>query len=120
RPPRAAARGGAASIGRLAAVVARSRTACGLRAARHTVRTAAFDDLVDDAVVLGFVRAHEEVALGVVVDDLDGLAGVVGEDLIEAPADAQDLLSVDLDVGRLAAETRRGLMDEHARVGQAV
>src|SRR6202022_1882812 len=33
------------------------------------------DDVVDDAVALGFFGAHEEVALGVALDLLDRLAG---------------------------------------------
>jgi hypothetical protein len=41
------------------------------------------DHLVDDAVVLGFLGAHDEVTVGIDPDPLDGLAGVVGEDLVE-------------------------------------
>ena len=37
-------------------------------------------------------------------DLLDGLAGVLGEDLVEALAHVDDLAGVDLDVGRLAFE----------------
>src|SRR6266542_4212416 len=38
--------------------------------------------LVDDAVLLGVVGAHDAVAVGVPAYPLDGLAGVVGEDLL--------------------------------------
>src|SRR6202043_469 len=39
------------------------------------------DDLVDDAVFLPLLRGHDEVAVGVTLDLLDGLTGVLGEDL---------------------------------------
>ena len=41
------------------------------------------DDRVDDAVVSGFVRAHPVVAIDVVRDPLDGLAGVGGHHLLK-------------------------------------
>src|SRR4051794_15270725 len=60
------------------------------------------DDLVDDAVFLRFVAAHDEVAVGVVRHALERLAGVVRQDLVEQLAHADDLLGLDLDVDRLA------------------
>ncbi len=36
------------------------------------------EDLVDEAVLLGLAGAHEVVALGVGLDPLDRLAGVLG------------------------------------------
>src|SRR5215468_4712063 len=50
------------------------------------------DDLVDDAVFLGLVAAHDEVAVGVLRDPFQGLAGVVREDLVEELPHADDLL----------------------------
>ena len=44
----------------------------------------AFDDLVHQPVVLGLAGVHEVVAVGVLLDLLDVLAGVLGEDLVEA------------------------------------
>ena len=58
-------------------------------------------DLVDDAVVLGLLGGHEEVAVAVLLDLLDGLAGVVGNVLAEKGADEEDLLGLDLNVRRL-------------------
>ncbi len=51
---------------------------------------------------------------------LDGLAGVVREDLVDPAADPEDLLGVDLDVGGLAAESATRLVDEDPGVGQGV
>ena len=65
------------------------------------------DHAVDDAVLLRLLGAHEVVALGVLGDLLERLAGVLGDDLVEAAADVDDLLGVDLDVGRLALEAGR-------------
>src|SRR3954451_15980050 len=62
------------------------------------------DHTVDDAVLLGLLRGHEVVALRVLLDLLDALAGVAGDDLVQAPAEVDDLACVDLDVGRLALE----------------
>ena len=41
-----------------------------------------FHDLIDEAVVAGFFGGHKEVAVGIVPDLRDRLAGVVGEDLV--------------------------------------
>jgi len=51
------------------------------------------------------------------VHHLDGLAGVVREDLVDAAADPEDLLGVDLDVGGLTAESAARLVDEDPGVG---
>ena len=77
-----------------------------------------FDDAVDEVVLLGLLGAHEVVAIGVVGDLLEGLFGVFGEDLVEAAAHVDDLLGVDLDVGRLAFEAGGHLVDEDLGVGQ--
>ena len=47
-----------------------------------------------------------------------GLPGVLGVDLVDRRAHFEDLARVDLDVGRLAFEARRGLVDQDPRVGQ--
>src|SRR3954453_2352414 len=71
--------------------------ALGVRSA-HTCRHAdsrefpVGDDLVDDAVLLGLRRAHDEVAVGVAGDLRGLLPRVVGEDLVEGLAHAHDLL----------------------------
>src|SRR5688500_4247078 len=62
------------------------------------------DDLVDEAVLARLLGAHDVVALGVLGDLLDRLAGVRGQDAVERLLPLQDLAGVDLDVRRLAAE----------------
>src|SRR6202050_2796733 len=76
------------------------------------------DDAIYDAVLPGLLRAHEVVALGVLADLLELFAGVLGDDLVEAVAHVDDLLGVDLDIGRLALEARRHLMYQDLGVGQ--
>src|SRR5688572_3308663 len=41
------------------------------------------EDVVDQAVFLGLARAHEVIALGVVVDAVERLAGVLGQELVQ-------------------------------------
>src|ERR1700761_1538068 len=64
------------------------------------------DHPIDDPVLLGVLGAHEVVALGVVLDLVQILARVLGDDLVEPLADIDDLARVDLDVGRLTLEAR--------------
>src|SRR6478672_11824212 len=74
------------------------------------------DHFVDDPVFLRFERAHDEVAVGVLRDLLDRLAGVVREQLVEGLAHAHDLLRLDLDVDGLTRRATVRLVDEHPRV----
>src|SRR5262245_147816 len=78
------------------------------------------DDFVDDPVVLCLDRAHDEVAVGVVRNLLDGLVGVVRHDLVEELARPDDLLGLDLDVDGLAGCATVGLVDQDARVRERV
>src|SRR5215467_4886499 len=78
------------------------------------------DDVVDEPVGLGLLGREEVVALSVLLDALDGLAGVPGQDAVQQFARAQDLLGVDLDVRRLALHATPRLMDEDVGVRQGV
>src|SRR5690606_260189 len=55
------------------------------------------DDLVDDAVLLRLVGAHEPVAVHVLGDTVDCLAGVLGQNLVQPLACVQDFLGLDFD-----------------------
>src|SRR5262249_1644356 len=74
------------------------------------------DHPIDELVLLRLLGAHEVVALRVLGDLLQRLPGVLGDDLVESPAHVDDLLGVDLDVGRLALEAARDLVNEDLRV----
>src|SRR5947209_13625692 len=76
------------------------------------------DHPVDEGVGCRLIGLEEAVALHVGVDLLEALPGVLGVDLIDPPADVEDLLGVDRDVGGLALEAGRGLVDEDPAVGQ--
>src|SRR5262249_15528016 len=62
------------------------------------------DHAIDDSVFLRLLRAHEVVALGVLLDFIDRFARMVSDDLVEPPTNVDDLLRVDLDVRRLTLE----------------
>src|SRR4029077_18842557 len=76
------------------------------------------DHLVDDAVLLGFFGRHVVVALHVLRDLVDGLVRVLGDDLLQAPLEADRLLGLDLDVGALALEAAGYLVDQDLGVRQ--
>ncbi len=67
---------------------------------------AALHHLVDEAVLDRLGRRQDLVPLGVEVDLLLGLAGVLGQDLVDLVAQLQQLAGVDLDVGRPARPSR--------------
>src|SRR3954449_573428 len=83
-----------------------------------TMRSMLLDDAVDQPVLLRLVGPEEVVALHVAVYLLDRAPRVVRVDLVDPLARLEDLAGVDLDVGRLALEAGRRLVDEDAAVGQ--
>src|SRR4051812_21564367 len=76
------------------------------------------DHAIDYAVLRGLLGGHEVIAFGIGANLVVGLPGVVGNDAIQALADVDDLLGVDLDVRGLALEARAHLVDEDLGVGQ--
>src|SRR5690606_39730237 len=68
------------------------------------------NDVIDQAVVLGLGRAQPEVAIAVLVDLLNGAAGGLGDDLVVAAAELDDLLGRDVDLDRAAADDRGWLV----------
>src|SRR5690242_14758008 len=75
--------------------------------------------LVDEAVLLGTVRAQELVALDVAADLLFGLARVPGQDGLHGLAHPVDLVGLDLHVARLTVAALGGrLVDQDPRVRQ--
>ena len=76
------------------------------------------DHLVDQPERLGFLGRHELVALDRRLDHVERLAGVLDIDVVEALAQAAGFPGLDLDVGRLALDAARGLVDHDPRIGQ--
>src|SRR5882724_4250634 len=76
------------------------------------------DHLIDDPIVLRLLRGHEKVAVRVVLDLIHRLAGVIDEDAVQLLAHPEDLLGLDVDVGRLALGAAQRLVDQDARVRQ--
>src|SRR6185312_8585669 len=69
------------------------------------------DHLVHDAVGPGLLCAHEVVAVAVLLDPLQGLPGVLGDDLVEPALHPEDLLGLDLDVGGLTLRAAHRLVN---------
>ena len=71
-------------------------------------------------VFLGFHRRHPEVAVGLLLDLLDGLTGLTRKNFVEAVAHLDNFLGFDADVGCLAAHPAAGLVEQKAGIGQTV
>src|SRR5690625_6177999 len=64
---------------------------------------------VHQAIGHGLLGIHEVVSLGVSLDGLDALSGVLGQQLVPPLADDQDLPGVGVDVGGLPVGSATGL-----------
>src|ERR1700712_5051874 len=96
----------------------KEQRSCSLESVGRAMGSVLVDHPVNDAVGLRLVAAQEVIALGIGPNLLVRLLRVLGDDLVQSSADVDDLFSVDLDIGRLALETARDLVDEDLRVGQ--
>ena len=76
--------------------------------------------MVDEAVVLRLVGREPPVAVGVELDLLQGLAGVLADEVEQHLLDIEGLLGLDLDVGGRSSETAGGLVHHDPRVWQRV
>src|SRR3546814_18164132 len=63
------------------------------------------DDAADQAVFLGLLRAHPEIAFGIAAHAFDRLAGLAREDFVEALTHHHDFLGTDRNIRRGAAGT---------------
>src|ERR1700761_5773634 len=72
------------------------------------LRARPVDDVVDDAVLLGLLRSHDEVALHVALDALKRLTGVLCHQLVRELADAQNFARMNVDVRRLPLQPAHG------------
>src|SRR5260370_12826678 len=74
---------------------------------------AASDNFVDKSVLDSLRRGHEVVAVGVFLDFLDVLAGVMRQNLVQNLAQAKRLTRVNLDIPRLPFEPAGDLMNQY-------
>src|SRR5207302_6568045 len=79
-----------------------------------------FEDLVDEAVAHRLLPVHEAVAVGVLLDAIGSLAGVLGQDLVQPVARLEHFLGMNLHIRRLSLKAAEGLVNHHARVREAV
>src|SRR5882757_5780066 len=75
-------------------------------------------DAVQQPVLLGLLGGEPAVAVGVLGDLLEGLPGVLGDQLGHPALGVQQLLGLDLDVRGGAAQARGGLVHQDAGVRQ--
>src|ERR1019366_5303276 len=81
---------------------------------------AAGDDAIDHAVEDGLIGLHDVVAVHILGNAVDGLAGGAGQHGVEDFAHAQDFAGVDIDIGGLSGQALHGRLVNHdARIGQA-
>src|SRR5690606_13673170 len=90
------------------------------RSAAAGDRGRGLDDVVDEAVLERLGGGEPAVAVGVAVDLVDGLAGLLRGDLGEHALHVEDELGVDPDVGGGAADAAGGLVHHDAGVGRGV
>src|SRR5213080_2832483 len=76
------------------------------------------DDLVDESVLDRLLAGQEEVPVGVLLDLLEALPGVLDQDVVHLLAQPDDLARLDVDVGRLALHPAERLVDHDTGVGQ--
>src|SRR6266542_2383150 len=74
-----------------AGVPTRSLRRLGRRCRKFPMNFPAGNDLVDQAVVLRLLGGHDEVPVGVLRDLFQGLAGVLGQELVEQLTVSKDL-----------------------------
>ena len=62
------------------------------------------DDLVHKPVFFRLLRVHDEITLHILRNLLEGLTGVLGEQLIRNLPQAQNLTRLDVNISRLSGE----------------
>ena len=65
------------------------------------------DHLIDEPVFHRLRGVHEKISVRVLLDALETLAGMVGQDIVEDLTQPQRLARLDFDIGRLALKAAR-------------
>src|SRR5579862_8914371 len=79
-----------------------------------------YDYLIDQPVFNRLSGRHEVVAIGILFQLLQGLAGVFDENIVELLARPQNLAGMDFDIAGLAPRAAQRLMNANGRMGQGV
>src|SRR5207244_10813477 len=74
------------------------------------------DDLVDEPVLDRLLAGQEEVTVGVLLDLLEALPGVLHQDVVHLLAQPDDFARLDVDVRRLPLVATERLVDRDAGV----
>src|SRR4029077_9027662 len=90
------------------------------RRLKRGLQRATGDHFVNESVLDRLRRRHEVVAVGVFLDLLDVLAGMMREDLVQDLAQAQRFAGVNLDIARLSFEAAGDLMNQDPRMRQRI
>src|SRR5207248_4234428 len=64
------------------------------------------DDIINNTVFLALVGRHDVIALCIILDALKRLTCMVNQDFVDPLPHAQDLLGRNINIGRLAPQTR--------------
>src|SRR5262245_41659472 len=75
------------------------------------------DDFIDQAILRGFLGGHKSIAVGVLLDLVEGMAGVLQQNLVHLLLDPPEFLGVDRDFLSSALHASEGLVDHDAGVG---
>jgi hypothetical protein len=76
------------------------------------------EHLIDQAVFLRLLGAHIPVPLGLELNLLDRLTGMLGQDTVDRLFGPEDLLGLDLDIGGLSGHAAPRLVQHDLGVGQ--
>ncbi len=90
---------------------------CGHGRLLDTARLCLYN-LINDAIIDSLLRCHEEIAVAILLNLVLGLIAVLGNVRVEDLPNEQNLLGLDLNVGRLSLRAAEGLVDHNPRVGQ--
>ena len=77
-------------------------------------RTAIEQDLVNQAIFLGFISTEEVITVSILLNLLQWLTSMLGKNAVELVLQLQDFTGVDIDIAGLPLETTQRLMNHDA------
>src|SRR5215831_16417077 len=81
------------------------------------------DDIVNNTVFLTLVGRHDVVTIRVILDTLEGLAGLLDENFVQSLSHPQNFLRCNINIGRLPGDSRphdERLVDHNPGIRQGV